>query len=72
MCDNQIMRPEHPSPQMVRESWKNLNGQWDFLFDFGISGEERKFYLEENFDRRPVGRSTSPSARKAACPALNM
>src|SRR5437870_8450541 len=22
--------PEYPRPQMVREQWQNLNGQWDF------------------------------------------
>lgn len=26
----QIPRPEHPQPQMKREHWKNLNGEWDF------------------------------------------
>ena len=36
-----IPRPEHPFPQMVRENWMNLNGTWDFEFDFGVSGLER-------------------------------
>ena len=36
----QIPRPEHPQPQMKREHWKNLNGEWDFSFDFGCSGIE--------------------------------
>jgi beta-galactosidase/beta-glucuronidase len=27
---NDIPRPEHPNPQWQRESWLNLNGQWDF------------------------------------------
>ena len=49
-----IPRPEHPRPQMVRQSWQNLNGPWDFLFDFGNSGVERKFYLNENFDRNDI------------------
>lgn len=34
-------RPEHPRPDMLRESWQNLNGTWDFEIDNGISGEER-------------------------------
>ncbi|HJC87883.1 MAG TPA: beta-galactosidase [Candidatus Eisenbergiella intestinigallinarum] len=41
-----IPRPEHPFPQMVRENWMNLNGTWDFEFDFGVSG------LEQGYERR--------------------
>jgi len=39
--DNPIPRPEHPRPQFQRDSWLNLNGDWDFAFDFGLSGEEK-------------------------------
>ena len=39
----QIPRPEHPQPQMKREHWKNLNGEWDFSFDFGCSGIDQKW-----------------------------
>lgn len=28
--DPENVLPEYPRPQMVRESWKNLNGLWDF------------------------------------------
>ncbi|WP_080836814.1 glycoside hydrolase family 2 protein [Cohnella massiliensis] len=34
-------RPEHPRPQFVRERWLNLNGEWQFEFDFSRSGKER-------------------------------
>ncbi len=34
-------RPEYPRPQLRREPWLNLNGTWDFAFDFGVSGEEK-------------------------------
>ena len=49
-------RPEHPNPQFERKEWMNLNGKWDFAFDFGISGMERKWYLDQGeaekaFDR---------------------
>ena len=44
-----LLRNEYPRPQMVRDNWQNLNGVWDFQFDFGASGEERKLYLTENF-----------------------
>ena len=42
-----IPRPEYPRPQMVRDpdtSWINLNGSWEFEFDFGATGKERRFW----------------------------
>ena len=43
-CENilQIPRPEHPNPQWERKHWKNLNGTWEFEFDFGCSAVGRK------------------------------
>lgn len=35
-----IPREEYPRPQLVRENWMNLNGEWDFSFD------------TENYDRK--------------------
>jgi beta-galactosidase/beta-glucuronidase len=35
-------RPEYPRPQLVRDDWLNLNGPWEFAFDFGSSGRERE------------------------------
>lgn len=35
---NNIPRPEFPNPQFERAEWMNLNGEWDFEFDFGNSG----------------------------------
>ena len=31
-------------PQFRRENWRNLNGTWQFDFDFGASGRDRRFY----------------------------
>lgn len=39
-----IPRPEYPRPQMVREQWLNLNGEWQFEIDNGNSGKERELY----------------------------
>ncbi len=39
-----IPRPEYPRPQMVRDSFLNLNGEWDFEIDYGNSGKARKLY----------------------------
>ncbi|MDP4132997.1 MAG: glycoside hydrolase family 2 TIM barrel-domain containing protein [Bacillota bacterium] len=36
-----IPRAEYPNPIFERQNWLNLNGEWDFEFDFGMSGEER-------------------------------
>lgn len=45
-------RPEHPKPQFMRPQWINLNGAWNFAFDFGRSGVERKWYQRDRpFDR---------------------
>lgn len=37
-------RTEHPKPQFKRDSWINLNGEWEFEIDRGNSGEERGMY----------------------------
>lgn len=29
-------RPEYPRPQFVRDSWMNLNGEWEFSFDTDV------------------------------------
>lgn len=36
-------RPEHPRPQLMRDSWESLNGIWEFAFDFSNSGIENGF-----------------------------
>lgn len=46
-----IPRAEHPNPQWERKTWKNLNGPWEFEFDFGCSAVERRLWEKERFDR---------------------
>lgn len=36
-----IPRSEHPEPQLKRENWLNLNGEWEFEIDFCNEGAER-------------------------------
>jgi beta-galactosidase/beta-glucuronidase len=36
-----VPRPEYPRPQFARAEWLNLNGEWDFEIDYGVSGEAR-------------------------------
>lgn len=55
-----IPRPEHLRPQFVRDTWMNLNGEWDFQFDFGNSGVERELYRYENFKNGDVRKITVP------------
>ena len=38
-----IPRPEYPRPQLVREKWINLNGEWDFEIDNAEVGRAKKF-----------------------------
>ncbi|MCI8387797.1 MAG: beta-galactosidase [Clostridiales bacterium] len=41
---NNIPRSEHPNPQWQRAGWKNLNGTWEFDFDFGLSARDKKLF----------------------------
>ena len=40
----EILRQEHPNPQWERAAWRNLNGEWEFDFDFGKSAREKKLF----------------------------
>ncbi len=42
-----LPRSEYPRPQMVRDQWQNLNGQWSFAFDHGNSGKARGMHLKK-------------------------
>lgn len=48
-----IPRNEHPNPNFYRENYINLNGEWDFEFDFGNSGLDRELYKTDvNFSKK--------------------
>ena len=51
-----IPRPEYPRPQFCRsdDTWQNLNGKWEFEFDFGKSGMERRFFEKEHFSKEII------------------
>lgn len=42
-----IPRNEHPNPNFYRNNFINLNGEWDFDFDFSNSGIDRKLYEKD-------------------------
>jgi len=38
MVDRTVPRPEYPRPQLRRQDWTNLNGEWSFAFDGSEAG----------------------------------
>ena len=49
-----IPRSEHPTPQFERKTWENLNGEWDFEFDFGRSKLETGVLQREEWERKII------------------
>lgn len=47
-----IPRSEHPNPQFQRKDWLNLNGEWDFEFDFGNSGLRAGVLEKDEWSRK--------------------
>ena len=47
-----MIRAEYPRPQLVRDQWMCLNGEWEFEMDFSASGKERRMYETGAFSRR--------------------
>lgn len=43
---------DYPRPQLVREQWENLNGQWDFRFDDSQEGQLGRWYEGLQADRK--------------------
>ena len=46
MSEKKIPRPEYPRPQMKRSDWINLNGEWDYSTDRGMSGGDCYYTME--------------------------
>ncbi len=47
-----IPKSEHPDPQFQRKDWLNLNGEWDFEFDFGNSGLRAGVLEKDEWSRK--------------------
>lgn len=47
-------RPEHPRPQFERKDWVNLNGEWNYPFDFSGSGLEKGLEKSQGFTNRII------------------
>ena len=50
-ADMTIPRAEYPRPQLVRDDWLCLNGEWQFEIDQGDSGLERGLKDRDLADR---------------------
>ncbi len=53
-CLADLPRPEHPRPDFQRESWLNLNGEWQFDIDEQGDGEQRGWTSGRDFARKIV------------------
>ena len=47
-----IPRPEYPRPDLVRDDWFNLNGEWEFEFDDADAGVRKGWQTGHEFSRR--------------------
>ena len=58
-------QPDYPRPQFVRDenSWENLNGEWDFLFDDHNGGIAKKW-----FNGFPSAETLEKTVRKITVP----
>ena len=49
-----VPRQEHPNPQFERKNWLNLNGEWDFEFDFGKSKLASGILQREKWEKKII------------------
>ena len=53
-CQAGLPRPEHPRPDFQRQSWLNLNGEWQFEVDSKAEGEQRGWTSGRDLAQRIV------------------
>lgn len=49
-----MIKNEYPRPQLRRSSWINLNGEWEFEFDFGMTGRDRGLQNAKHLEKKIV------------------
>jgi beta-galactosidase/beta-glucuronidase len=49
-----LPRSEYPRPQLERDCWMNLNGEWSFAFDDHNEGIRGKWYESPDFDQKII------------------
>lgn len=45
---------DYPRPQFVRKEWKNLNGEWNFIFDDKDEGETKGYFKYFPIDKKII------------------
>jgi len=60
-----VPRPEYPRPQLRREGWTNLNGEWRFAFDDENAGLAGGW---QNVSAQGLGSGDAPFDRKITVP----
>ena len=50
----EVPRPEHPRPDMFRENWMTLNGEWQFEIDKNADGETRGLTGGKNLNSKII------------------
>ena len=65
MVDRTVPRPEYPRPQLRRQDWTNLNGEWSFAFDDPDAGFANGW---QNTDVATLRSNDSPFDRKITVP----
>jgi beta-galactosidase/beta-glucuronidase len=45
-------RTDYPRPQFERGTWLNLNGEWEFDYDDGRTGDHEKWYAQHDFTKK--------------------
>ena len=49
-----VPRPEHPRPDLCRENWMTLNGEWQFEIDKAADGEARGLTYGKNLNSKII------------------
>jgi beta-galactosidase/beta-glucuronidase len=65
VVDRTVPRPEYPRPQLRRQDWTNLNGEWSFAFDDPDAGLANGW---QNTDVAALRSNDSPFDRKITVP----
>jgi beta-galactosidase/beta-glucuronidase len=50
--NSQQLRQDYPRPQFERETWVNLNGEWEFEYDDERKGDQEKWYHQHDFSKK--------------------
>ena len=50
----EVPRPEHPRPDLLRDNWMTLNGEWQFEIDKAADGETRGLTYGKDLDSKII------------------